>query len=144
MNIQKIAPRNDNILVRLVHHAEPEQRTSGGIIMPGTRTHRLTEACEAKVIAVGPGRHLDPWVSHEQGTTDIGSPVFVQVNPDICPGRFVLLERPDIGERIYSDEREEYRMVLERNIVAVIDQTSEEERETLRKEWDAWVDAKVK
>jgi len=49
----KIRPLHDRVIVKRI---EEEEKTKGGIIIPDTATEKPQEA---RVVAVGPGRHDD-------------------------------------------------------------------------------------
>jgi co-chaperonin GroES (HSP10) len=100
--IEATRPYADNVLVRF--EKEPEQ-TAGGIFVPQNVEKRITEAVLATVIAAGPG--------HDNGR------FFRAMDPDIKPGARVLVETKTDGDRLYSDEMVEYRMVREHNIIGV-------------------------
>ena len=116
MNIAKIRPYADNVLVRLDMHASrtEETVTAGGIIVP-----KLAEKepnVIATVVARGPGayddviRHDTP-DEHHSGKRAPASRTFCPMDPDIKPGARVALNSHHVGDRIWSDDREEYRMV---------------------------------
>lgn len=124
MNIEKIRPAADNVLIRLRIHemATEEERTEGGIIMPKARNEpSATEAVEATVVAAGPGHYADKWLGHEEGTAPDGSKKFIPMDPAIRKGARVLIRGSKPGDRVYSDERAEYRMILAHNVEAVLE-----------------------
>jgi co-chaperonin GroES (HSP10) len=102
-DIEATRPYADNVLV-LFNRA---RMTAGGILIPDTVEKRVTEAIEATVIAAGPG--------HDNGRA------FFPMDPDIRPGARVLVESKQDGDRLYSDEMLEYRMVRAHNIIGVLD-----------------------
>lgn len=124
MNIEKIQPKQDNVLVRLRIHAmaTEDEKTEGGIFLPKARNEPgMTEAVEATVIAVGPGHYADKWLGHEEGTAPDGSKKFIPVDSAICKGARVLIRGSKLGDRVYSDERAEYRMILAHAVEAVLE-----------------------
>ena len=126
MDMSKLTPKQDNILVQFVHHAsrhEAEQLTPGGIIIPKVaEAPSDNSAIEAVIIAAGPGRYLDKWVDHEQGTSDVGSKVFIPTGADLKPGAHVLLESSASAcDRVWGEDRLEYRMVKEHNCIALVE-----------------------
>jgi len=131
LDINRIKPRRDCILVLMDIHDpnDEEQVTPGGILIP--RMHstdaKAQGAIYATIIAAGPGAWQDVWGGHELGTTPFASGPWVPMNPDLKPGVRVMLDHTNTGNRIYSDERVEYRMVLEYNCVAIVDDEDEQE-----------------
>jgi len=135
---ERIRPAADNVLVRLdIHMAAVEERTPGGIIKPDMREWeyalkgddpRVRKAPDpnqgqwAIVIAAGPGHYHDKFLSLEEGMSTDGSHVFVPMDPDIQPGARVLVEDERCGDRIWSTEYHEYRMVRERNLALIAEE----------------------
>ena len=139
IDIERIAPKSDNILVRLDIHERrtEERRTEGGIVIPdmeeweytlagedkrAVKTPGANVAQQATVIAAGPGHWHDKWLGLEQGTSPDGRNIFVPMNPDLCHGTRVLLEDARIGDRLYATDYSEYRMVREHNVIAVLEE----------------------
>lgn len=124
MDVTSIRPRADNVIVRLTAHQEArvEKTTKVGIIIPQMSVSEVdpTKSAEATVVACGPGYHPDKWIDHEQGTAPVGVVGFIPMDPEIVPGARVILERGDCGDRVYDDERSEYRCVRAHNIIAVL------------------------
>lgn len=121
MDVLKLRPRNDQVLVRMRHHQLREE-TVNGIIRPEAVVQRSrTEAVRATVVAAGPGRHGAVWLGHERGTDLRSDGPFIPMHPGIVPGAEVLVDRFDQGQAVHSDEREEYRMVLEENVLGVVE-----------------------
>lgn len=115
IDIIRIRPYSDNVLVRLDQHAHAreEAKTAGGIIIPRTAE---PENVTATVISAGPGAYDDSIVhteksEHRSGKRSVGSSRFCPMDPAIVPGARVLLAHDWCGERVWSDEGYEYRMV---------------------------------
>jgi co-chaperonin GroES (HSP10) len=123
IDVSKLRPKADNVLVRMDMHANRtvEEVTAGGIILPKSREVASNEGAIATVVAAGPGYHPDKWLGHEKGTAPVGVVGFIPMDPDIKPGARVVLISPHTGDRVYDDEREEYRMVRAENIMAVVE-----------------------
>lgn len=131
MNITSIRPREDNVLVRLdVHDRDAltrEARSAGGVIIPASaRTAAAIEArgeaTVATVVAAGPGHYRDKFLGREQGMAPDGSRIFVPMSDDLSDGARVVLHSPHVGDRVYSDERQEYRFVREHEVIAVLEE----------------------
>jgi len=117
VNIQKIRPTQDNVLVRF----QLDDHVGVLIVDPG-RTRSAKEAVQAEVVAAGPGHYHERARRHdEDGTIPDGSSVFVPMNPDLVPGARVLVEGHYCGDRLWSNEHVEYRMVRETNILGCIE-----------------------
>jgi hypothetical protein len=128
----------DNVLVRLdIHLPKEERRTAGGIVIPHMEEWEYTLGGEDKravktpnanagqwatVVAAGPGHYRDKWLGLEEGTAPDGSPIFVPMDPDIQPGARVLVEDARCGDRLFSTEYHEYRMVRERNLALIAEE----------------------
>lgn len=125
MDINKIRCSADNLLVQMAHHANrtEEEKTPGGIFIPRTaQTPKHNEAIEAVIVAVGPGRWNTRWIDHERGESDVGGTVFIPVDPSLKPGVRVLLSAAGAaGDRVYSDDYSEYRMVKAHCVEAVLE-----------------------
>ena len=122
---RSVRPRNDNVLVRLELHERrrEDKMTPGGIFIPRNRDRRATESAEATVIAAGPGHYHDRWLGHDKGGSHHdGTHVFVPMDPGIQPGAAVLVDDDRCGDRLYSDEFEEFRMVREHNLIAILEE----------------------
>lgn len=127
MDISRLKMRNDNVLVCFSHHEkarETEDRTEGGIFIPRSAgAPKDNEAILATVLAVGPGHYADPFVNHEVGTDPYKTGRFIPVEECIKPGAKVLLEgAARAGDRIYSDDRMEYRCVKAHCICAIVEE----------------------
>jgi len=118
VNIQKIRPTQDNVLVRF----DLDDYTGGVLIVDPLRERSAKESVQAVVIAAGPGHYHDKWLRHdEDGTKPDGSRTFIPMSPHIQPGARVLIEGKYCGDRVWSDEHEEYRLVRETNILGCIE-----------------------
>lgn len=125
MDISSIRCLADNVLVQLSIHTDhhTDRLSPGGIVLPRMRNIESEDAILATVIAVGSGYYADKFIDHEQGTSPVGSTKFIPVDPAIVPGAVVVLERAALAaDRIYSDERNEYRMVRAATIAAVVEE----------------------
>lgn len=127
MNISKIKPTSDNILLQFDAAIDPhiDRQTPGGLFIPRTALDpKVGTAVEAIVVALGPGRYADSWLDHERGTSEVGSSKFIPMSmllPDVRPGSRVLCNAQALAaDRVYSDERLEYRMCRASVIEAVI------------------------
>lgn len=123
MEIDKIRPRNDQVLVVMqIHENKTEERTTpGGIIIPlmSNQDAKSRGGVFATVIAHGPGRFNDKWEGHERGLSFIGSTKWIPMDKAIKPGAVVLLDSEQTGQRVVGDSYQEYRMILADNIIAV-------------------------
>lgn len=121
--IQRIRPRNDNVLVCMQIHANAqaeEGRTKGGIFVPKVaEAGKTNESVPATVVAAGPGHYHEHFYDIERGASQDTTRVFIPMNPDIKPGAKVWIEKLNTGDRIHGDDLMEYRMVREHNIVMV-------------------------
>ena len=124
MDISKLLPKSDNVLVAFDSHSpKAETLTPGGIILPGTRDVVANDgACYATVVAAGPGHYLDKWVDHEVGTAPAGGGKFIPMNPALKPGARVILDSQNTGDRIWGDDHRELRMVKEHNCIAILEE----------------------
>jgi hypothetical protein len=135
LDINRVRPRRDCILVLMdIHDPDDEEEMSDGkhgapILIP--RMHstdaKAQGAIYATIVAVGPGAWHDVWGGHELGTTPFASGPWVPMNPELKPGVRVMLDHTNTGNRVYGDDRTEYRMVVEYNCVAIVE--DEDERE---------------
>ncbi|HDN58402.1 MAG: co-chaperone GroES [Candidatus Neomarinimicrobiota bacterium] len=93
----KVKPLADRVVVK---PSEPEEKTSGGIILPDTAKERPQQG---KVVAVGPGR-----------VTDNGTkiPMEVKVGDTVLYGKYA-------GTEVLIDG-EEHLIMRESDILAVI------------------------
>lgn len=93
----KVKPLADRVVVK---PSEPEEKTSGGIILPDTAKERPQQG---KVVAVGPGR-----------VTDNGAkiPMEVKVGDTVLYGKYA-------GTEVLIDG-EEHLIMRESDILAVI------------------------
>lgn len=93
----KIKPLADRVVVK---PSEPEEKTSGGIILPDTAKERPQQG---KVVAVGPGR-----------VTDNGTkvPMEVKVGDTVLYGKYA-------GTEVLIDG-EEHLIMRESDILAII------------------------
>lgn len=128
MNIEKIRCLGDNVLLQFAAtaNAHEEQLSPGGIVLPRFAAQpKQGEAIEAIVVKIGPGRYSDEFLDHERGTATIGSKHFIPLSmllPDVQPGTRVLCNAQALAaDRIYSDDRSEYRMCRSGCIEAVIE-----------------------
>ncbi len=94
----KLKPLGDRVILRLV---EQEEKTRGGILLPDTAKEKPQKG---EVLAVGSGKILD---SGEK------IPLDVQVGNKVIFGRYSGTE--------VKVEGEEYLIVNERDILAVVD-----------------------
>jgi len=126
MDIERIRPLQDNVLVCFHIHEDPhEERLSpGGIVLPATTREVYNEdAFLATVVAAGPGYYPDKFLGHELGTAPVGVTRFIPMDPAIVPGARVILDKIALAaNRIYGDDRVEYRMVRAQAIAAVIEE----------------------
>lgn len=126
MEITDIKPRNDNVLVCFqIHEGKTQERTTpGGIIIPLMSNTDATSrgGVYATVISAGPGRFNDKWHGHEKGLSFVGSKVWVPMDPAIRPGAKVLLDSEHTGQRVVGDDYTEYRLVVQDNIIAVVEE----------------------
>lgn len=106
----------DNILVQLDEHrdAREDRMTDGGIIIPRTAE---TSDVWATVIAAGPGAFDEP-IDHATDKQK-RSRRYVAMDPGITPGARVILFSADTGDRVYDDERNEYRMIRQDAVLAI-------------------------
>ncbi|MBO8130002.1 MAG: co-chaperone GroES [Candidatus Marinimicrobia bacterium] len=93
----KIKPLSDRVVIK---PSEPEEKTSGGIILPDTAKERPQEG---KVIAVGPGKIT------ENGTK---IPMEIKVGDTVLYGKYS-------GTEILIDG-EEHLIMRETDILAII------------------------
>jgi len=93
----KIKPLSDRVVIK---PSEPEEKTSGGIILPDTAKERPQEG---KVIAVGPGKIT------ENGTK---IPMEIKVGDTVLYGKYS-------GTEILIDG-EEHLIMRESDILAII------------------------
>jgi len=126
---ERIRPAADNVLVRLdIHDArKTEEVRPSGIVIPRATHYNgerppNNEGQWAIVIAAGPGHYHDKFLSLEEGMSTDGTHIFVPMDPDIQPGARVLVEDERCGDRIWSTEYHEYRMVRERNLVLIAEE----------------------
>lgn len=113
---RRIRGYSDNILVQLDEHrdAREDRSTAGGIIIP--RTADASDAW-ATVIACGPGAFDEP-IDHAKDK-QVTSRKYVPMDPAVVPGARVALVSKHQGDRVYDDERNEYRMVRQGDILGV-------------------------
>jgi len=125
-DLSKFRGKADNVLVRFDMHAarQRDELTPGGIWKPRNRNAQSRrEATPAVVYAAGPGHYWDRWLGHDKGgSAPVGVSTFVPMSEHIKPGAKVLIDDPTTGERVYSDEFEEFRVVKAHNILAVVEE----------------------
>ena len=119
IDVRRIRPTRDNVLVQLAIHARQDHEVSAGGVVMVEGAPKATQAVRATVIAAGPGHYHEKWLDHERGMSPDGRGRFVPMNPAIKPGARVMVESAKHGDRIWGDDTHEYRMVLESNIIAV-------------------------
>lgn len=123
MNIAKVKPKQDNVLLMFKHTAEAtEDKLVNGLYIPRTAlAPDAGSAIEATVIAAGPGYYADRWLGQELGTAIPGSPTFIPLDAAIKPGARVLCNAQALAaDKVYDDGRSEYRIVRASCIEAVI------------------------
>ncbi|MBI4881939.1 MAG: co-chaperone GroES [Planctomycetes bacterium] len=97
-SVTKVKPLGDHILVR---PAEPEERTSGGIILPDTAQEK---PAQGTVVALGEGRLL------EDGTR---APFQVKAQDRVIYSKYA-------GHEITIDG-DEYKVIQESDVYAIIE-----------------------
>lgn len=125
MDISSIRCLADNVLVQLSIHTDhhTDRLSPGGIVLPRMRNIESEDAIIATVIAAGPGHYDDRYLGPERGTEDHRHGPWIPLDSAIAPGCTVILERAALaGDRIYSDERQELRMIKAHCIAAVIEE----------------------
>lgn len=126
MDISSIKPTADNVLIQLAIHTDyhTDRLSPGGnIILPRMRNIESEDAILATVVAAGPGHYDDKYCGPERGTEDHKHGPWIPLDSAIVPGCTVILERAALaGDRIYSDERQELRMIKAHCIAAVIEE----------------------
>lgn len=125
MDISKIIPYADNVLVRLeVHCAGERLSPTGRVIIPETAASNIEsqDAIFATVVAAGPGHFDDKFLDHERGTEDHRHGPWIPLDPAIVPGAKVILEKRALGaDRVYGEGHSEYRMCRADCIAAIVE-----------------------
>lgn len=131
MDINKLRPTGDQVLLCFDAHINAREDTysPGGILLPRTAQPQAGDGNMATVMAVGPGYWNDKWPGgevknwHEHGSGPLANGAFIPLDASIVPGARVITTRAALaGDRIYDDERGEYRMCRADVIAAVVDE----------------------
>lgn len=126
IDISAIRPKQDNILVLMDIHDAPQEEleTPGGILIPRSAQMdaKSMGAVYATVYAAGPGHHADRWGGQELGIDPYDDGPWIPMNPELTKGTRVILDSAKTGQRIWSDERREFRMVREMNCIAIVEE----------------------
>jgi len=101
-----IKPLGDRVMVRVL---EPESKSKGGILLPDTAQEKPQEA---EVIAVGKGKML------ESGQVQ---------TPEVKAGDKILFGKYS-GTQVTTKEGDEYLILREEDILAIIDSKSESKK----------------
>lgn len=126
MNITRIRPRNDNVLIRMAaSERKTEELLPSGLFAPRQRNENLNDSVEATVIAAGPGHYHDRWISQELGSSQDGTALFIPIDPRLVAGARVVALSSLVGDVLYSDERDEYRMVRSEVLCCLLSEEGE-------------------
>jgi co-chaperonin GroES (HSP10) len=127
---RSIRAYDDNVIVRIL----PDQnKTEGGLFIPDQATYDPTAACQAVVIASGPG-YRRPRKVGANGVAAIGPFIPNQTRP----GDIVLITR-DAGQNFdmdltcprhnkaasWADDRGEFRILREEEILGILEGAAE-------------------